>query len=193
MTDFFLGQLAALGTFFAFPALQYMLLRRFTARDGAPELWYLPRYGFRVVIRNLPGRYTLSAIRYRALVRREVPGDSPAEAATYVDDLLHQRDDFFLFVGVDQVLVAFRIEGSSPEDLEVVVTELLGAERKRIPLNAIEFLVCDYEATVENFFSFNVRLGKRAMISRENLVSAWQGTQVSTAVARYAMEERRVG
>jgi hypothetical protein len=51
-----ISQLLALAAFFAFPAIQYLLLKRFARNEGQPELWYLPKYGFRVVIRNILAR-----------------------------------------------------------------------------------------------------------------------------------------
>jgi hypothetical protein len=172
--EIFVGQILALITFFAFPALQYVLLKRFTAREGNPELWYLPQFGFRLVIRNLPRRHTLSAIKYRALLRQTVPAGSIIGAATYVDEILHQREDFYLFPGVDQVLVAFRIVGSSENTLEFVSTDVLGNERKRVPLGEFQRLICDYEATVKNLFNFDVKLGKRAEVTSDSLCEAWK-------------------
>ena len=61
--EFFLGQVAALVTFFAFPALQYGLLKMFARRQGRPQLWFLPRFGFRLVVHNISGRRTLSDLR----------------------------------------------------------------------------------------------------------------------------------
>ena len=54
--DTFLGQFLALFTFFAFPAIQYIILKRFSKEHGKPELWYLPTFGFRLVIRNIPNK-----------------------------------------------------------------------------------------------------------------------------------------
>ena len=67
MVNEILTQLLALVTFFAFPATQYLLLKRYSRREGRPDLWYLPAYGFRLVVRKIPGKKTLSNIRYRAL------------------------------------------------------------------------------------------------------------------------------
>lgn len=63
MLEFFAGQLAALVTFFAFPVVQFLMLRRFAHKEGQPELWYLPSYSLRLVIRNIPRNGTLSEIR----------------------------------------------------------------------------------------------------------------------------------
>lgn len=95
--EFFLGQLAALVTFFAFPAFQYWLLKHTAKNEGNPELWYLPKYGFRLVIRNLPRKKSLSNIRYRVLVRTVVPPSAGSSVATYQDILLVEKDDFFCF------------------------------------------------------------------------------------------------
>jgi hypothetical protein len=59
----------ALAAFFAFPAIQYLLLKRFARNEGQPELWYLPKYSFRLVIRNIPGKRALSDLKYCARLR----------------------------------------------------------------------------------------------------------------------------
>ena len=81
------GQFLALVGFFAFPIVQYLLLKRFSKREGNPELWYLPRYGFRLVIRNLPRRRTLSEIKYRALIRNFMAAGAGASVATIQDEI----------------------------------------------------------------------------------------------------------
>lgn len=187
--DFFLGQLLALLTFFAFPAVQYLLLKRFTAREGAPQLWYLPPYGFRVVIRNLPGKRPLASIRYRALLRKEVPPTSGTTSPTFVDDLLHQREDFFLFPGVDQVLLAFTLAARSDEEIEFVSTDLLGKERRRVPLTSFDRVVCDYEATVKNWFNFDVRIAKRVTIGTASLHKAWSSLQSTKEDQQFPLDE----
>jgi len=165
----FLGQLLALATFFAFPAFQFLLLRRFARNEGSPQLWRMHDGSYRVVIRNLPGRHTLSQIRYRALARRVVAGAGVAQSPTYLDVLFHDRSDYFLFPGVDQVLLAFRLESLLTPDREIAVVSLDGQERSRLALGSIHVLVCDYEATIENLFNFDFRLAKRVEISLDEL------------------------
>lgn len=182
-----LGQLVALGAFFAFPALQYILLRRFTQQEGLPQLWYLPSTGFRLVIRNLPGKRTLSGIRYRAMVRQVVPASGMDSSPTYVDDLIHERSDFFLFPGVDQVLLAFTLEVDGGERAWLVSRDLTGLERARWMLADFALVLCDYEATVENFFNFDVRLAKRVKISAERLKEIWMSVSKDERERRFAV------
>src|SRR5688572_8802160 len=96
-----LAQLGALAAFFAFPAIQYLILRRLATSEGRPELWFLPRYGFRLVMRNLPRRKTFTGIRYRARLRTVVAAGEGSSVATLVDALILDRDEFFLFPGFD--------------------------------------------------------------------------------------------
>ena len=97
-----LGQLLALVTFFAFPAVRYVLLRRLARNAGQAELWYLPAYGFRLVMRNLPRKHTLSKIEYRAFLRTVIPASAGASVATFQDETLWERKEFFVFPGTDQ-------------------------------------------------------------------------------------------
>src|SRR6267378_2193970 len=101
------GQLVALATFFAFPALQYVFLKWSSRRKGEPELWYLPAYGFRLVIGNIGRKSTFSDIRYRAFIRSVVPAGPGSSVKTWIDERLLEREDFFLFAGGDQVLLTF--------------------------------------------------------------------------------------
>lgn len=161
--EFILGQVVALVTFFGFPALQYLLLKRFAKREGRPELWFLPRWGFRLVVHNITGKKKLSDIRYRALLRRRIPAGDGSSVATFEDQAILERDDFFLFPGTDQVLLSFRMERAQ-EGLVFVHTDKLGNEKSRLSVTRDDRLIVDYTANVENFFNFDIRLARRAIL-----------------------------
>jgi hypothetical protein len=163
-----LSQMLALVAFFAFPAAQYLLLKRYSRREGRPELWYLPAYGFRLVVRNIPGKKTLSDIKYRALVRQVVPGGPGASPATWNDQILVEREDFFLFPGSDQVLLSFRLERVC-DGLALIHTTKLGDELSRVVVAEKSLLIADYSANMENLFNFDVRLAKRIEITAADL------------------------
>jgi len=163
------GQLLALITFFAFPAIQYILLRRFSQQEGAPQLWFIPAFGFRLVIRNLPRKRTFSELKTRAMLRTIVPAGDRATVSTFIDEVLSSRDDFFLFPGTDQTLVSFRLEHISSGSIDFIFTDKLGAERKRFPLNTFDKLICDYTANLENILNFDIKMGKRAEITSTSL------------------------
>lgn len=187
--EVFFGQLLALIAFFGFPCIQYLMLKKYTKNEGAPQLWYLPQYGFRIVIRNFPGRHPLTSIRYRALLRRVIPATSQSSSPTYVDDLLHKRDDFFLFPGVDQVLLAFKLEEKTPGILDFVNTDLIGKEITRKSFDTFDQIICDYEAVVKNLFNFNVQLAKRVKISRDVLISIYSDLKFNHNERQYLMDE----
>ena len=158
------GQFLALIAFFAFPIIQYLLLKRFSKREGSPELWYLPDYGFRLVIRNLPRRHTLSEIKHRALIRKFVAAGAGASVATIQDEVLIEKEDFFLFAGTDQVLINFQIRGEHADNLVFVMTDKLGNERKSERLDSFDRLICDYVALLNNRFNFNIKLERVSKI-----------------------------
>jgi hypothetical protein len=161
-----IAQFIALVAFFAFLAFQYVSLKWFSRREGQPQLWYLPAYGFRLVIRNLPRKKTLMDIKYRVLLRTIVPASSGASVKTFQDELLLERQDFFLFPGNDQILVDFRLDNArDDEGLIFVLTDKLGHEKFRSTMADSDHLVCDYSATLKNLFNFNVGLNKRVEIS----------------------------
>ena len=172
-----LAQLLALVTFFAFPAIQYLLLKRYSRREGRPELWYLPAYGFRLVIRNIPGTKTLSDIRYRVIVRHVVPAGPGTSVATWEDRTVLEREDFFLFPGSDQVLLSFKLERAEA-GLALVHTSKLGAEITRVPLSEKAVLIADFSATLENLLNFDVRLAKRVEVTAADLARAVDSVQM---------------
>lgn len=168
--DTLLGQLGALIAFFAFPVIQYAVLRHIARDEGKPELWYLPKYGFRLVIRNLPRRRALSNIQCRALVRTLVPPDIGCSAGTFVDAPLHEEENFFLFPGNDQVLVCFRLEVMAGDRVCLIYTDKLGEEKARFVVGENSRLVADFTGTLQNLFNFNVQLARRIEIFGERLL-----------------------
>jgi hypothetical protein len=164
-----LGQLGAFVAFFAFPVLQYLLLKRVARGEGQPELWYLPRYGFRLVIRNLPRRRTLSNIRYRALLRTVIPSSDGASVATLQDETLSDREDFFLFPGVDQVLLCFRLEMDRARNTIFIHTDKVGRETKRFEITDEAMVVADFTGTIENLFNFDIAVARRVEITGSRL------------------------
>lgn len=170
MWEQLISQLLALLTFFAFPALQYLWLRRFTQREGRPELWYLPRYGFRLVAHNISGQRTLSDIRYRTILRKFIPRGAGSSVVTLQDTLLVEREEFFLFPGTDQVLLSFKLELAASGELIFVHTDKLGKELGRHSVSEDDRIVSDYTATVENLFNFDIRLAKRTELNGKSLL-----------------------
>jgi len=167
-------QLLALVMFFAFPILQYGLLKFHAAKEGQAMLWYLPAYGFRLVIRNLPRRKNLTGIRYRIIIRETVPPVRGCSVETYMDTVIHDAEDLFLFAGTDQVLLSFKLLISPEGSVEVTHTDKLGKSIKSYPLSSAMVLIADYEAMVENLFDFDVRIAKRTTIPHKELLSICQ-------------------
>jgi len=170
MWEFIIGQTVALLTFFGFPALQYVLLRRFARREGRPELWFLPRWGFRLVIHNITGKKKLSDIRYKAILRRRIPAGVGSSVATFEDQTVLEREDFFLFPGTDQVLLSFKVEHGF-DGFVLVQTDKLGNEIKRFSITGEHQLIVDYTANIENFFNFDIRLARRTQLCGDSLHS----------------------
>src|ERR1700680_3658768 len=142
-----IGQLAALVAFFAFPALQYMSLKRLTSGEGATNLSFSSTYGFRVAAANQLGKRVISDIRYRSLVRRLIKSPDNPRLALSDDFELHSRRDFFLFPGGDQILAAFKLRKEG-DKIMFISTSVTGEERKSVLVNGDTHLVCDFTATV---------------------------------------------
>ena len=187
-----LGQFVALVAFFAFPVFQYLWLKLVTRKEGQPALFYLPDYGFRLVIRNLPRKKTLSDIKYQTYVRRIVPASTGASVATYEDKKLVTVDDFFLFAGTDQVLISFKLaKKKGSKKLYFVHTDKLGNEKEWIAIDDITFLISEYTANIENLFNFDVKVAKHVRVKAELLTGIWQAVQQNNCEQSFQVSEVR--
>jgi hypothetical protein len=189
------GQLLALTTFFAFPILKYISLKIFARKEGRPELWYLPRYAvFRLVIRNLPRKKTFSSIKSRVILRQVVPRAAGISVSTLMDTLLMEQEDFFLFPGYDQVLVSFQLHKNDQGDMELLVTDKVGLGKMRKTLRENDLIVCDYKATIENIFNFNVQIQKRTEILYKSLESMLTSVEANNQEKKFTVDRvRNVG
>lgn len=165
-----IGQLIALFAFFAFPATQYVLLKTLSRKEGNPELWYLPDHGFRLVIRNLPRRRILTDIKHRVSVRQVRPSSEGSSVASITEKRLFAREYMALFPGVDQILFEFNTYQHASGIREGRVTLIPGsgyadARQSAVEVDVSDRLVCDYSATIQNFFNFDVQVGKRVEIT----------------------------
>jgi hypothetical protein len=171
MPDFLqglLGQVAALATFFAFPALQYLWLKRLTSREGATNLSF-SSYGFRVAAANQFGKRVISDMRWRAIVRKLRPSPDNPQLRLCDDTELHSREDFFLFPGGDQILAAFTLR-QDRDQIMLVSTSVMGTERQRVPVGDNTLLICDFVATVEIPLNFDFRIAIRVVVSLPDLL-----------------------
>lgn len=180
-----LGQLLALSAFFAFPIIHYAFLKSFSKKEGRPELWYLPKYGFRLVIRNKLRKKTLTDIRYKVVATRVVPASEDCSVATSKDKLLVAGSSFFLFPGRDRILFSFVLKGENDEGLHFVQTDSLGKELKDLSLDDLDRLTCDYSATIKNVFNFNMQFAKRVEIKSSSLRRMWRATRTSQTERRF--------
>jgi len=172
------SQFLALITFFAFPAIQYLLLKWAARREGLPRRGYLPEYGFRLVIRNIPRRRFLKDIKYKVFLRSLVPPSKGSTAYTFYDIEILCKEEFFVFPNSDQTMLSFQLH-ETEEDIAFVVTDKLGNKiQDGIPIKNFEKLICDYSATIDNFFNFDVKVEKRIVIESSSLARMWSETRL---------------
>lgn len=172
------SQFLALITFFAFPAIQYLLLKWAARREGLPRLGYLPEYGFRLVIRNITRRRFLKDIKYKVFLRSLVPPSRGSTAYTFYDVDILCREEFFVFPNSDQTMLSFQLNGTGEENIAFVVTDKLGNKvQDGIPIKSFEELICDYSATIDNFFNFDIKVEKRVVIESSSLARMWSETR----------------
>lgn len=164
----FTVQIIALLTFFLFPIIQYCLLKYFSRRKAVPELWYLPKYGFRLVIRNSSGRHILTNVRILTRIRSIVPISPGASTKTFVDQTLVDQEDLFTFPRTDQVMVCFKLERTA-DSSRFVFTDKLGHPNQTFDFTQFDLLICDYAANVKNLFNFNITVTKRAELNTSDM------------------------
>jgi hypothetical protein len=192
----FAGQWLALVTFFLFPVIQYCILWVASRRKGQPELWYLPAYGFRLVIRNLPHKKILTDIKYRIIVRSLIPGSEGSSVATLVDRPVLANEDMVLFPKTDQILLSFNLRDNNNASQEtrplvLVVTDKTGSENSSVPLSLEDRLLCDYTATIHNPFSFNVQTGKRVEIDGDRILEIYEEVKKANVEQRFTLSRVR--
>jgi hypothetical protein len=184
----FIGQFIALLTFFAFPAFQYVILKRFSKRQGEPELWHLPAFGFRLVIRNILNKKTLYDIRSKTIIRDYIPSKDGSSVGTYMEETLIEREDFFLFPGTDQILICFKLivkEG----DLIFAKTDKLGNILKEFRISEFECIISDYVANIKNIFNFDVKISKRVILNADDLIKYWNNIQKDNIEGKFKCSE----
>ena len=191
-----IGQLIALFAFFAFPATQYVLLKALSRKEGNPELWYLPEHGFRLVIRNLPRKRTLTNIQHRVSVRQIRFASTGSSVASIIENRLLTREDMVLFPGVDQILLEFRLyqDADGLREGRVILIPSSGYTTKdcsAIEVGASSRLICDYSATIQNFFNFDVQVGKRVEITGFDLFAMLVETIASRVERNFQLENVR--
>ena len=173
------SQVLALITFFAFPVIQYFLLKWTVRQEGLPRLGYLPEYGFILVIRNIPRRRLLKNIKYKVFLRSLIPPSQGSTAYTFYDTDILYREELFVFPNSDQTMLSFQLQGDKEDNIDFVITDKLGNKiQNEISIKNFEKLICDYSATVENFFNFDVQIEKRVVIQSSSLVKMWQETHL---------------
>lgn len=189
--EYALGQFLALGAFFAFPIIQYASLKWFSKKEGQPQLWYLPKYGFRLVIRNKPRKKTLEDIRYRVRVKKVTPPSEGCSISSIVYEELLASNNFFLFPQTDQILLSFDLRGENDGEVRFVQTHKLGKELRDINLKDFHCLICDYTANIKNFLNFNVKVGKRVEIEVSSLYKMWRAIRASDGERRFEVDRIR--
>ena len=122
------SQILALVTFFAFPAIQYVLLKRIARKEGQPKLGYLPEYGFRLVIQNIPRKRFLRDIKYKVYIRKRIPPSQGPSVYTFYDIDVLSREEFFIFPKTDQTMLSFQLQGAEEDNIVFAVTDKLGKQ-----------------------------------------------------------------
>ncbi|WP_353779679.1 hypothetical protein [Winogradskyella sp. 3972H.M.0a.05] len=166
--DHIIGVIIGFITFFIFPISEHIAKRLFSKELGNPELWFLPEFGFRLVIRNIPNETKLYDIKYQSKIIKIIPSTAYSSVSTIDETMLTETEEFFLFSGSDQVMLSFQLNNIENE-IVFVHTDKLGKEKCSYPLSKIDNVICDYMANIDNKFHFDVKKGRRVNISKNDL------------------------
>ena len=173
-----ISQLIALATFFAFPAIQYILLKRLSRRIGYPKLGYVPSYGFRLAIKNTDRKRRFRDIKYKVFIRKLIPPSDGSSLYTFYDVEVLCREELFLFPNSDQVMLSFQLKGSQEEKISFIVTDKIGNQiQNSVLVNTFDKIICGYSAAIQNFLDFDVQVEKRLVIESSSLIRMWKETQ----------------
>lgn len=168
MKEQIIGVIIGFITFFLFPIAEFIGKRYFSRNDGNPELWYVPKYCFRLVVRNIPSKAKLYDLKYKSRVREIIPASNGCSVETFIDETLIDSGDFFLMPGDDQIILSFKLDTIDGIDY-FIQTDKVGIESKRIELNKIDYLISDYTAQIDNKFQFDLFIGRRVEIKKKTL------------------------
>lgn len=115
--------------------------------------------------------------------------------ATLDDRRLSAGEDMVLFPGVDQILLSFKLS-RDPGDLERGTlefsnTDKLGGEQSAIEVRPADRLVYDYSATIQNFFNFDVQIGKRVEVYGSSMFEIFEKIQLAAVGQRFPLDRVR--
>jgi hypothetical protein len=122
------------------------------AKAGA---WWLPGVkSFRFVIRNIPRRGNLTAIRFRVWLRTVVERTPEISVDTYVDSDILTGERILLPGRQDLPLLCFRFE-TAGSDLSLAVTDKLGQPTGKFTIGReVDFLMFEYSVRARNWYLF---------------------------------------
>ncbi|MBD2057800.1 hypothetical protein H6F88_17535 [Oculatella sp. FACHB-28] len=173
------SQLIALITFFAFPAIQYILLKRLSQREGYPKLGYIPGYGFRLVIKNIERKRRFRDIKYKIFIRKLIPPSDGSTVYTFSDQEILSGEELFLFPNSDQTMLCFQLKGRSEDNVTLVLTDKIGKPiQDAISIESFDKIICDYSAAIQNFLNFDIQIEKRVVIESKSLMKFWKETNL---------------
>lgn len=180
--DTVLSQFLALFTFFLFPIIQFLLLKHVSKDIGRPELWYLPQYGFRLVIRNADSSKNLYDVKYKVYSKVDVEyevnldygvvEDKPSVGATIYENI-EQNEMPFLLAREDKAMLCFKLEGESKSNLYFCKTDYFGAIESKKKVEPNFKVVAEYTAMIDNPFNFDVRVLKRVELDFDQFVESY--------------------
>jgi len=168
MKEHILGVLIGLITFFLFPIIEYIGKKICSKNDGKPELWYLPDYCFRLVIRNIPRKVKLYELKYESIIIKKIPPTCGSSVTTFKEETLNKSETLFLLPRTDKIILSFKLELKDGKAY-FQHTNKLGKIVKEFELEGIDRIESDYIARIDNKFHFNTFVGRRVLISKKEL------------------------
>ncbi len=149
---------------------QHKFLVRKYRKEAPIRLWYLPDFGFRMVARNIPGKYLLRDFKSKVRIRKILPPSKGCSVSTYLDTIVEQAEEQFVLPRQDGVLLCFRLDLAVGERFLLIVTTKDGREVQRHDVTDHTCIIGECTATVVNPYGLNFQLGRRAVASVDMLL-----------------------
>jgi len=89
------------------------------------------------------------------------------------------------------VLLTFRLESAQEDNIDFILTNKLGKEKKRISLSKFDRIISCYTANVENILNLDIKIGKQAEIKTTSLIRIWKSIQEEDVESRFEIDRIR--
>lgn len=155
MLNFLLNIIASALVIAAVYFCYWFSYKHYSAKRAYAECWWLSRWNcFRLVIRNMHDKGSLTSIHFRAWIRKLVPSVPGSSVNTFIDQELTNGERIILPSGQDLPVLCFRFENHNG-NLIFVQTDKQGKMIQKYEMdNQVVAIVVEYSVKIRSWFLF---------------------------------------